>query len=68
VSRKFSLGQTVWFTPGGFEVLEAAASGTITRLLPKEEHGYQYHVRIDADGANRRANENQLGLRPPVQT
>jgi hypothetical protein len=36
MNHRFSLGQTVLFTPGGFEVLRTVASGTITRLLPKD--------------------------------
>jgi hypothetical protein len=62
MSHKFSVGQTVLFTPGDFEVLSVAATGTITRLLPKEGMDYQYHVQVAADGTERRARENQLRI------
>jgi len=60
MSHKFSLGQTVVFTPGYGEVLGIATRGTITRLLPKEGADYQYHVQVDLCGPERRALENQL--------
>ena len=60
MSRKFSLGQSVVFMPGDFEVLKTATRGTITRLLPKEGADYQYHVQVETDGPGRRARENQL--------
>jgi hypothetical protein len=60
MSHKFSLGQTVVFTPGYGEVLDTATKGTITRLLPKEGADYQYHVQVDPHGPERRARESQL--------
>ncbi len=66
MGHKFNLGQTVVFTPGDFEVLRTAATGTITRLLPADGVEYQYHVLIASDGTNRRASENQLRLAPPA--
>jgi hypothetical protein len=60
MSHKFSLGQAVVFTPGFGEVLSATTKGTVTRLLPKEEANYQYHVQVDPNGPVRRAREDQL--------
>jgi hypothetical protein len=66
MSHKFSVGQTVVFTPSAGEVLGTATKGTITRLLPKDGADYQYHVQVDPHGPERRALESQL--QPPSAT
>lgn len=60
MSHKFSVGQTVVFTPGQVEVLKTATAGKITRLLPVEGVEHQYHVQVEHGGPDRRARESQL--------
>jgi hypothetical protein len=60
VAHKFGLGQSLVFTPGAEFAVRDPARCTVTRLLPKEGADFQYHVRIDLDGQQRRAWENQL--------
>jgi hypothetical protein len=60
MGHKFSLGQTVIFSPDTGDVLTVAARGTISRLLPKEGAEFQYHVQVGTDGLQRRARESQL--------
>ncbi len=60
MSHKFSLGQAVMLTAGAGAVFNSVAVGKITRLLPKEGTEYQYHIRIEPDGIERRVWESQL--------
>jgi hypothetical protein len=60
MSHRFSVGEAIIYTPGAGEILRAATRGTITRLLPKEGGDYQYLVRVDPDGLDRRAMESQI--------
>jgi hypothetical protein len=60
MSHKFSIGQTVVYTPDAGEILRSATRGTITRLLPKEVEDYQYLVRVDPDSLDRRVRESQI--------
>jgi hypothetical protein len=60
VSHKFALGQTVVYSPGSASASDVAASGKVTRLLPKEGGGYQYHVQFGPNGQQRRVEEAQL--------
>jgi hypothetical protein len=60
MSHKFSLGQTVVFSPGIYGVLAAATKARITRLMPMEGADYQYDIQIESDGLQRRAREYQL--------
>ena len=58
--HKFAIGQTVVYSPGSSNLSDTAASGKVTRLLPKEGAGYQYHVQFGPNGQQRRVEEAQL--------
>jgi hypothetical protein len=62
MSHKFAVGQVVMFTPDAGEVgiNSLPTMATVTRLLPMEGGENQYHVKVDADGLQRRVRENQL--------
>jgi hypothetical protein len=62
MSHKFTVGQTVVFTPGAGEVgiSTLPTLATVTRLLPMQDAEYQYHIQVEADGLQRRVLENQL--------
>ena len=60
MDHKFSLDQEVVFTPSIGEVLTVPTRGRVTRQLPREGANYQYYVRIESDGPERRARESQL--------
>jgi hypothetical protein len=61
--HRFSLGDAVLFSPDGSDGLyEIAATGKVTRLLPKDGLEYQYHIQFGPDGQQRRALESQLRL------
>lgn len=66
MAHKFSLGETVVFSPGPelpFSVPmrdNLLTKGTITRLLPKADTEYQYHIKFGPDGQLRMAKESQL--------
>ena len=58
--HKFGLGQDLVFTPGAEFIVRMPARCTVTRLLPKEGADFQYYVRTQLDGQQRRAWESQL--------
>jgi hypothetical protein len=60
VAHKFSLGESVVFSPGSGRALAFPARGKITRLLPKEGAEYQYHIQFGPAGEKRMARESQL--------
>jgi hypothetical protein len=62
MNHKFTVGQTVMFTPGAGEVAASRfpVMATVTRLLPRDGIEYQYHIQIVTDGLLRRAHEGQL--------
>jgi hypothetical protein len=60
LSHKFQIGEDVIYTPGADDVMEKEANGRITRLLPREGADYQYHIRVEPTGPERRALENQI--------
>jgi hypothetical protein len=62
MSHKFTVGQTVVFTPGVGEVAanKFPVRATVTRLLPRDGVDYQYHIQVGTDGLLRRARESQL--------
>lgn len=60
VAHKFGLGQDLVFTPGAEFMVRIPARCHVTRLLPKEGADYQYYVRTELDGQQRRAWESQL--------
>jgi hypothetical protein len=63
--HKFQIGEDVIYTPGADDITEKEANGRITRLLPRDGTDYQYHVRVEPTGLERRALENQI--RPLTQ-
>lgn len=65
MSHKYSVGQAIVFSPGARDIAHTGASGTITRLLPKDGAEYQYHIELRPDGQQRRVHEDQL--RPVVE-
>jgi hypothetical protein len=62
VTHKFSLGETVVFSPGSGRALAVPTRGKITRLLPKEGTEYQHHIQFGPDGEQRMAREGQLRI------
>ena len=60
MSHKYMLGQGVVFSPGPGEIVRNNARGKVTRLLPKENAGYQYRVQLEAEDQERRLQESQL--------
>ncbi len=66
MSHKFAIGQAVVYSPGSTNPPDTATNGKVTRLLPKEGAGYQYHVQFGPNGQQRRVEEAQL--RPANET
>lgn len=60
MGHKYMLGQEVVFSPGLGEFIRKDARGKVTRLLPKEDAGYQYRIQIEDEDQERRVQENQL--------
>ena len=60
MSHKFTVGQSVVFTPGIGEVAanKLPVRATVTRLLPRNGTDYQYHIQVVTDGLLRRAQES----------
>jgi hypothetical protein len=58
--HKYAIGQAVVYSPGSAQMSDAATNGKVTRLLPKEGAGYQYHVQFGPNGQQRRVEEAQL--------
>ena len=67
MGHKYALGQGVVFSPGPGEIVGNNARGTITRLLPKDDVGYQYRIQLDVDGQERRVQEDQLRSVPDAE-
>ena len=61
--HKFSVGQTVSYTPGIFDQPEGEGVYQVVRLLPAEGGGNQYRLQSDTGGRERVASEAQLSLR-----
>jgi hypothetical protein len=59
-SHKYAIGQAVVYSPGSSGIVDGATSGKVTRLLPKEGSGFQYHVQFGPNGQQRRVDEAQL--------
>jgi hypothetical protein len=59
MSHKFSIGQTVIFTPETSEI-HTPTRGKITRLLPIDGTDYQYHIQAESDGLVRLVRESQI--------
>jgi hypothetical protein len=60
MSHKYAIGQAVVYSPGSANLPDSATTGKVTRLLPKEGAGYQYHVQFGPNGQLRRVEEGQL--------
>jgi hypothetical protein len=61
MAHKFAIGDMVTFFPKGEgQLTSGSTAGKITRLLPMDGGEYQYHVRLEIDGVERRATEDQL--------
>jgi hypothetical protein len=58
--NQFAVGQSVYFSPGYYA--NAASSGvfTVTRVMPRDEAGWHYHIQSSHDRHVRRAHEDQL--------
>jgi hypothetical protein len=63
LEHKFRVGQAVEFFPDPGVDRASRGRYTIVRLLPLEGSIPQYRVKNTADGHERMARENQLGLR-----
>ncbi|MBV8937941.1 MAG: hypothetical protein JO320_08420 [Alphaproteobacteria bacterium] len=57
---KFSVGQTVRFSPDRNQEVAARGSFKIVRLLPEEASVFQYRVKSQLDGHERVVREDQL--------
>ena len=60
MSHKYTIGQSVMFSPGPGEIVRNNAHGKVTRHLPKEDASYQYRVQLDVEDQERRVQEDQL--------
>jgi hypothetical protein len=58
--HKFSLGETVVFTPGSDAVIRNPTRCKVTRLLPKVGTEFQYHIQFGPDGQQRMVQESRL--------
>ena len=59
-AHKFTVGQTVRYSPGHKSFSGPGGSYKIVRLLPAEANDYQYRVKSSADGHERVVKESQL--------
>ena len=59
-THKFSVGQTVRFSPDRGQEVPVRGSFTIVRLLPEEASVLQYRVKSQLDGHERVVREDQL--------
>ncbi len=62
--HKFSVGQTVEFSPDWSSDRSIRGPYTIVRLYPKTGEVSQYRIKSKRDGHERMAQENQLDRRP----
>lgn len=59
-THKFTVGQTVRFSPGVQSPATARGRYTIVRLLPAEANDHQYRIKSTLDGHERVVKESQL--------
>ncbi len=59
-AHKFTVGQTVRYSPGHKSFSGPGGSYKVVRLLPAEANDYQYRVKSSADGHERVVKESQL--------
>lgn len=62
-THKFSIGQTVSYSPGIFDPPDGRGIYQVVRLLPAEGSGNQYRLQNETGGRERVACEGQLSLR-----
>lgn len=60
--HKFSIGQTVSYSPGIFDPPDGKGTYQVVRLLPAEGSGNQYRLQSQDGGRERVACEGQLSL------
>ena len=58
--HKFTVGQSVQFSPAAIDTAAARGNYTIVRLLPSETRDLQYRVKSATDGHERVVRESQL--------
>ena len=56
----YAVGQSVQFMPDGYADISTRGNYTVTRILPRDQQGWHYHVRSAGDGHTRHVHENQL--------
>ena len=61
---QFTIGQSVRFTSDGYAEASDQGVFTVTRLLPRDDLGLQYHVRSARDGHTRRVYQSQITAMP----
>lgn len=59
-SHKFTVGQTVLYSPGSRSSSASGGRYKVVRLLPAEANDYQYRVKSNTDGHERVVKESQL--------
>jgi len=62
--HKYSVGQSVSFTPDRNADVSARGAYTIVRVLPESGGILQYHVKAKIDGRERVVREDQLDRAP----
>jgi len=60
VQHKYSVGQSVRFTPDRYADVSARGAYTIVRTLPETSGILQYQVKAKVDGRERVVREDQL--------
>jgi len=58
--HKYSVGQSVKFTPDRYAGAGAGGAYTVVKKLPETGGVYQYHVKAKVDGRERVVREDQL--------
>jgi hypothetical protein len=57
---KFTVGQTVRFSPDRHQLSSARGQFKVVRLLPEDASVFQYRVKSQSDGHERIVREDQL--------
>ena len=60
LQAQYLVGQSVQFTPDGYADVSTHGAYTVTRILPRDQQGWHYHVRNVGDGHTRHVHEMQL--------
>jgi len=59
-AHKFTVGQTVRFSPDRLQESPARGQFKIVRLLPETANNFQYRIKSQVDGHERIVREDQL--------